>query len=122
VDRHSGDLDEQNAITDDAAVVNDSEDRLVTAFAGEDRDHQLDFAYVPRSLRHRLAVDSALELETRKEIISDVSGELFHLKNSVEKHRPEEEYSTIRELIVRTRERIRQINHREIIITVGTFK
>jgi len=102
----AGDLDEQNAITDDAAVVSDSEDRLVTAFTGEDREHQLDLAHVPRSLRHRLSVDGALELETRKEIISDVSGELFHLKNSVEKHRPAEEYSAIRERIARTRERI----------------
>ena len=102
----AGDLDEQNAIADDAAVVSDSEDRLVTAFTGEDREHQLDLAHVPRSLRHRLSVDGALELETRKEIISDVSGELFHLKNSVEKHRPAEEYSAIRERIARTRERI----------------
>ena len=102
----ASDLDEQNAITDDAAVVSDSEDRLVTAFTAEDRFHQLDLVHVPRSLRHRLSVDGALELETRKEIISDVSGELFHLKNSVEKHRPEEEYSAIRKRIVRTRERI----------------
>jgi len=86
----AADLDEQNAITDDTAVVSDSEDRLVTAFTAEDRYHQLDLAHVPRSLRHRLSVDGALELETRKEIISDVSGELFHLKDSVEKHRPAE--------------------------------
>jgi len=102
----ASDLDEQNAITDDAAVVSDSEDRLVTAFTAKDRYHQLDLVHVPRSLRHRLSVDGALELETRKEIISDVSGELFHLKNSVKKHRPEEEYSAIRKRIARTRERI----------------
>ena len=50
--------------------------------------------------------DGALSLENRKEITSEVSGELFHLRNSVEKHRPEEEYSAIRERIAQTKERI----------------
>jgi hypothetical protein len=102
----AGDLDEQDAITDDAAVVSDGERCLVMAFTEEKREHQRDLVHVPRSLRHRLSVDDALNLETRKGIISEVSGELYHLKNSVERHRPEEEYSAIRERIARTRERI----------------
>ena len=102
----AADLDEQNAITDDAAVVSDGERCLVTGFTEETRDHQRDLVHVPRSLRHRLSVDGVLDLETRKEIISEVSGELYHLKNSVEKHRPAEEYSAIRDRIARTRERI----------------
>jgi hypothetical protein len=40
------------------------------------------------------------------EITSEVAGELFHLKNSVEKHRPEEERSAIRDRIARTTERV----------------
>ena len=102
----AGELDEQNAITDDAAVVSDGERCLVTAFTEETREHQRDLVHVPRSLRHRLSVDGALDLETRKGVISEVSGELYHLKNSVEKHRPAEEYSAIRDRIARTRERI----------------
>jgi len=102
----AADLDEHNAITDDAAVVSDGERCLVTAFTEETREHQRDLVHVPRSLSHRLSVDGVLDLETRKEIISEVSGELYHLKNSVEKHRPAEEYSAIRERIARTRERI----------------
>jgi len=102
----AADLDEQNAITDDCRVVSDGERCLVTAFTEETREHQRDLVHVPRSLRHRLSVDGVLDLETRKEIISEVSGELYHLKNSVEKHRPAEEYSAIRDRIARTRERI----------------
>jgi hypothetical protein len=102
----AAELDEQDVITDDAAVVSDGERCLVTAFTEETREHQRDLVHVPRSLRHRLSVDGALDLETRKGIISEVNGELYHLKNSVEKHRPEEEYSAIRDRIARTRERI----------------
>ena len=99
-------LDTAEAITDDAKVVSDSEKGLVTAFETETRDHQLDLSHVPRTLGYKLWDDGALSLEDRKEIISEVSGELFHLKNSVEKHRPQEEYSAIRERIARTTERI----------------
>ncbi|GAA0457887.1 hypothetical protein GCM10008985_12540 [Halococcus dombrowskii] len=63
-------------------------------------------SHVPRTLGYKLWDDGALSLEDRNEIISEVSGELFHLKNSVEKHRPQEEYSAIRERIARTKERI----------------
>lgn len=68
----------------------------VTAFQTENRDHQLDLAYVPRALDYKLWDDGALPLEDRNEIISDISGELFHLKNSVDKYRPREECGAIR--------------------------
>ncbi len=45
-------------------------------------------------------------MKTRKEIISDMSGELFHLKNSVEKHCPAEGCSAIHKRIARTHKRI----------------
>ena len=45
-------------------------------------------------------------LDRRKEIVSEVIDEVFHLKNSVAKHRPEEEFAAIRERIARTTERI----------------
>ncbi len=96
----------KNAVTDDAAVVSDGEPCLVNAFTEETRTHQRDLVHVPRSLRYWLSVDGVLSLETRKGIVSELRDELLHLKNSVEKHRPEEEYSAIRERIPRTRERI----------------
>lgn len=99
-------LDTAEAITDNAKVVSDAEKSLVGAFQTDTRDHQLDLSHVPRTLGYKLWDDGALSLEDRKEIISEVSGELFHLKNSVEKHRPQEEYSAIRSRIARTKERI----------------
>ena len=99
-------LETAEAITDDAKVVSDSEKSLVGAFEAEKRDHQLDLSHVPRTLGYKLWDDGALSLADRNEIISEVAGELFHLKNSVQKHRPREEYSAIRERIARTKERI----------------
>ncbi|RJX51483.1 ISH6 family transposase [Halonotius pteroides] len=99
-------LDAAEAITDDAKVVSDAENSLVKAFKTNTRDHQLDLSHVPRTLGYKLWDDGALSLEDRKEIISEVAGELFHLKNSVEKHRPEDEYSAIRGRIAQTKDRI----------------
>lgn len=99
-------LDAMDAITDDARVVSDAETRLVTAFNTETREHQLDLSHVPRTLSYKLWDDGALPLDDREEISSEVAGELFHLKNSVEKHRPDEERSAIRSRIARTKERI----------------
>ena len=102
----AADLDAAEAITDDTQVVSDAENSLVEAFETETRDHQLDLSHVPRTLEYKLWDDGALSLENRREISTEVSGELFHLKNSVEKHRPEEEYSAIRSRIAKTKERI----------------
>ena len=99
-------LETMDAITDDARVVSDAENRLVTAFTKGTREHQLDLAHVPRTLDYKLWDDDALLLDDRREIISEVAGDLFHLKNSVEKHRPNKERSAIRSRIARTKERV----------------
>jgi len=41
-----------------------------------------------------------------RRIVSEVIDEVFHLKNSVAKHRPAEEFAAIRSRIARTRERL----------------
>ena len=50
--------------------------------------------------------DGVFSLDQRTEIVSEVIDEVFHLKNSVAKHRPEEEFAAIRERIARATERI----------------
>ena len=45
-------------------------------------------------------------LDRRTGIVSEVIDEVFHLKNSVTKHRPEDEFAAIRERIARTTARI----------------
>jgi hypothetical protein len=99
-------LDEVDAVTDDATVVSDAEHRLRNAFVTENREYQLDLVHVPRTLSYKLWEDGVFSLEKRREIVSEVADEAFHLKNSVEQHRPEGESSAIRERIARTKERL----------------
>ncbi|RKS83217.1 hypothetical protein BDK61_2552 [Haloarcula quadrata] len=49
---------------------------------------------------------AVFSLDRRNEVVSEVIDEVFHLKNSVAKHRPNEEFAAIRERIARTTERI----------------
>ncbi|EMA54317.1 transposase (ISH6) [Halococcus salifodinae DSM 8989] len=102
-------LDEIEAVTDDARVVSDAEEGLTEAFTTEDRLHQLDLVHVPRTTSYKLWEDGAFCLEERNQIVSEVSNDLFHLKNSVEKHRPNEEWAAIRERIATTKQRIRHL-------------
>ena len=99
-------LNEMDAVTDDATVVSDGDDGIVTAFDDDNRTHQLDLVHVGRTLGYTLWDDGVFPLDTRKEIVSEVVDELFHLKNSVAKHLPEEEFGAIRTRIARTTERI----------------
>ena len=102
----AAELDDIDAVTDDATVVSDGDDGIATAFTDESHDHQLDLVHVGRTLGHNLWKDDVFSLKRRKAIVSEVMDELFHLKNSVLKHRPNEEFAAIRERIARTTERI----------------
>src|SRR5699024_8224441 len=65
--------------------------------------------HVPRTTSYKLWEDGAFCLEERNQIVSEVSNDLFHLKNSVEKHRPNEEWAAIRSRIATTKQRIRHL-------------
>ena len=99
-------LDDMDAVTDDATVVSDGDRGIVTAFTDESHDHQLDLVHVGRTLDYYLWDDGVFPLDQRNEIVSEVIGEVFHLKNSVAKHRPNEEFAAIRERIAQTTDRI----------------
>lgn len=105
-DETAAELDDIDAVTDDATVVSDAEEGIVTAFTDERRDHQLDLVHVGQTLDYNLWDDGVFSLDRRNEIVSEVIDEVFHLKNSVAKHRPDEEFAAIRERIARTTERI----------------
>ena len=107
-DETAAELDDIDAVTDDATVVSDGDSGIVTAFTDEHRDHQLDLVHVGRTLDYNLWDDGVFSLDRRNEIVSEVIDEVFHLKNSVAKHRPEEEFAAIRERIARTTERIKK--------------
>jgi hypothetical protein len=98
-DETAAELDDVDAVTDDAAVVSDADDGIVTAFTDENRQHQLDLVHVGRTLDYNLWDDGVFSLDRRTEIVSEVIDEVFHLKNSVETHRPAEEFAAIRDRI-----------------------
>ena len=105
-DETAANLDGIDAVTDDATVVSDADEGIVTAFTNENRTHQLDLVHVGRTLDYNLWDDGVFSLDRRNEIVSEAIDEVFHLKNSVAKHRPDEEFAAIRERIARTTERI----------------
>jgi hypothetical protein len=100
------DLEENEAVTDDATVVSDAEEPLVDAFQTSYRSHQLDLVHVGRTLGYKLWEDGTFPLETRKAIASGVTNDLFHLKNSVALHAPKNERLAIRERIDQTLENL----------------
>ncbi|MCQ4335064.1 ISH6 family transposase [Salinirubellus sp. GCM10025818] len=105
-DETAAELEDIGAVTDDATVVSDGDSGIVTAFTDEHSDHQLDLVHVGRTLDYNLWDDGVFSLDRRNQIVSEVIEEVFHLKNSVIKHRPDEEFAVIRERITRTTERI----------------
>lgn len=58
---------------------------------------------------HKLWEDGAFSLEECKQIVSEVTNDFFHLKNSVENHRLSEEWAAIPERIATTNQRIRHL-------------
>lgn len=99
-------LEEIEAVSDDAPVVSDAEQELVDAFTEQQRDHQLDLVHVGRTLGYKLWKDDAFDLDERKAIVAEVQEELFHLKNSVECHRPDQDWDAIRRRIDLTKSRL----------------
>jgi len=79
-DETAAELDDIGAVTDDATVVSDADSGIVTAFTDENRDHQLDLVHVGRTLGYTLWDDGVFSLDRRKEIVSEVIDEVFHLK------------------------------------------
>jgi hypothetical protein len=56
-----------------------------------------------------IRIDDIFLLADRKQIVSEVTDDLFHLKHSVEKHRPAEEWEVIRSRIAIMRERLEKL-------------
>ena len=103
-------LRETTAITEDAMLVSDAEEALVNAFCqGDFSRHQLDLVHLPRTVGFHLWDDDAFPLEERKQIAAEVGSDVFHLKNSVEKHRPVGEATDIVHRIETTSDRLQRL-------------
>jgi hypothetical protein len=53
-DETAADLNDIDTVTDDATVVSDAKEGLVTAFTDKNRTHQLDLVHVDRTLDYNL--------------------------------------------------------------------
>ena len=58
----AAELDDMDAVTDDATVVSDGDSGIVTAFTDESHDHQLDLVHVGRTLDYYLWDDGIFRL------------------------------------------------------------
>ena len=103
-------LRETEAIDEDAYLISDAEEALVNAFCqGDFSRHQLDLVHLPRTVGFHLWDDDAFPLTERKQIAVEVGSDVFHLKNSVEKHRPAEEFADIVHRINTTSDRLQRL-------------
>jgi hypothetical protein len=103
-------LRDTQTITEDAFLVSDAEEALVNAFCrGELGRHQLDLVHLPRTVGYHLWDDGAFPLPERKQIAAEVGADVRHLKNSVAKHRPAEEFAAISHRMETTRDRLQRL-------------
>jgi len=89
----AAELNDMDAATGDVAAVSDGDGGIVTAFADESHDHQLNLIHVGRTLDYYLSEDGIFPLVQRNEIVSEVIDEVFHLSKLVANHRPNEEFA-----------------------------
>jgi len=104
-DETAAELDDIGAVTDDATVVSDADSGIVTAFTDETVTTSSIRPRRPNAGLHPLGRWRLL-LGPSEGDRFEVIDEVFHLKNSVAKHRPAEEFAAIRSRIARTRERL----------------
>lgn len=102
-------LEQADAVAEEAAVVSDAEENLVEAFVEDERIHQLDLLHLRRTAEYYLWKDGQFSQDKRDEYAEKVEDIAMHLKNSVAKHDPENEYWAIRYRIERTREQLEQL-------------
>jgi transposase-like protein len=82
----SRELDNVNAIGDDAIVIGDGEKEMRYSLTNGGRSYQMDLIHASRITSFKLWEDKMMSLEDRKTIISRLEGVLYTLKNSVDKH------------------------------------
>lgn len=95
-------LEKADAIDETAEIVSDGDEPMINAFLTDDRVHQLDLLHYVHTSAYKLWEDGELDLETRNQIQTQVESLVFHLKNSVEKHRQEGDTDAIDHRIEQT--------------------
>ena len=105
------DLDERDAVADDATIVSDAEQELANAFVVEDRSHQLDLVHLVRTTAYKLWEDEELSLDQRKQVVASLEQVIYPLAYAVEWFRETDESADawLRERIDETVETLQQM-------------
>jgi hypothetical protein len=77
-------LEEAEAIADEATIVSDADRKLREALVTEDRRQQLDLVHLVRSTGHNLWEGGELDLEDRKAVLDSVREGVYPLAAAVE--------------------------------------
>ncbi|MFQ3295782.1 MAG: hypothetical protein ACI8VE_002872 [Natrialbaceae archaeon] len=102
-------LDDADAVADDATVVSDADSSLHDAFVTEDRTQQLDLVHLVRTTGYNLWKDAELTLDERKRVLDSVKEAIYPLTWAVEKARSQDDPSRLRRQIENTVETIQRI-------------
>ena len=109
-DRTAQALRDEGTIAEEATIVSDAEETICNAFCVGDVSHQLDLVHQPRTMSYHLWDDDAFSLAERKQIVSELSNDLFHLKHSVAIHAPVEEDDAMKRRLEITRDRLGRLS------------
>jgi len=80
----AADLDESDALAEDATLVSDADPAVRKAFLTEERSCQLDLVQLVRTTGYELWQDGELDVEARKEVLSSIEDVIYPLTREVE--------------------------------------
>lgn len=102
-------LDDTDAIAEDATVVSDADASLHDAFVTEERTHQLDLVHLVRTTGYNLWQDGELTLDERKRVLDSVEEAVYPLTWAVQTARGQDDPAILHRQIEETVETIKQI-------------
>ncbi len=107
----AADLDERDAVAEDATIVSDADQELANAFIVQDRTHQLDLVHLVRTTAYKLWEDEELSLELRELAVESLEHVIYPLAYAVEWYRETDDRadSWLRERIDETVETLEQM-------------
>lgn len=109
-------LDNKRALSKNAAIVSDAEKEMVDALVTGNREHQMDLIHLFRTTGYKLWGDEKMSYDERKKIVQALEVVLYHLKNSVEKHRVDGDYDAIKARINATVDELKKIANELLIV------
>ena len=85
------DINNSNIVKSDAVLISDAEPGLIKCLACDDKEYQLDFIHFVRDIGYNLWKDNKLSLNERKEILKEIEGIIYKMKNQIYKYEDNED-------------------------------